>query len=309
MRSNEKSNMIKHYIAIARPDHWFKNVFMLPGIVLAFEYDIDSAFLKLLPKITFAAISICLLSSANYVINEWLDAEFDKYHPKKKDRPSVVQGLKAEWVYTEYLLIALTGLTIAYFISTNYFILSITFLVMGVLYNVRPFRTKDRIYLDVISESINNPLRLFLGWSIVSQMIPPSSILMSYWMGGTFLMGTKRFAEYRFINDFKRAGLYRRSFQFYDERKLLISIVFYALLSSFFLAVFLIKHRIELILSFPFFAILFSWYLNIGFRDNSPVQNPEKLYKETPFIIFLIFLSIIMLILVKIEIPFLQSLI
>ena len=301
--------MIKHYIAIARPDHWFKNVFMLPGIVLAFEYDIDSAFLKLLPKITFAAISICLLASANYVINEWLDAEFDKYHPKKKDRPSVVQGLKAEWVYTEYLLIALTGLTIAYFISTNYFILSITFLVMGVLYNVRPFRTKDRIYLDVISESINNPLRLFLGWSIVSQMIPPSSILMSYWMGGTFLMGTKRFAEYRFINDFKRAGLYRRSFQFYDERKLLISIVFYALLSSFFLAVFLIKHRIELILSFPFFAILFSWYLNIGFRDNSPVQNPEKLYKETPFIIFLIFLSIIMLILVKIEIPFLQSLI
>lgn len=122
-------------------------------------------------------------------------------------------------------------------------------------------------------------------------------------------MGTKRFAEYRFINNPEQAGLYRRSFRFYDERKLLISIVFYALLSSFFLAAFLVKHKIELIISFPLFAILFVWYLNIGFRDNSPVQKPEKLYKETSFIIFLIFLSIIMLVLVKIEIPFLQSLI
>ncbi len=301
--------MIKYYIAIARPDHWFKNIFMLPGIVLAFKYDSDADFYLLWPKIILGIISICLVASANYVINEWLDAEFDKYHPKKKDRPSVTQGLKTKWVYTEYALISLTALTIAYFVSPIYFILSIIFLIMGILYNVQPFRTKNRIYLDVISESINNPLRLFLGWSIITQLLPPSSILLSYWMGGAFLMATKRFAEYRFINDPERAGLYRRSFRFYNEKNLLISIVFYALLSSFFLAVFLIKHKIELILSFPLFAILFAWYLDIGFRENSPVQRPEKLYKETPFIIFLILLSIIMLLLVKIEIPFLESLI
>ena len=301
--------MIKYYIAIARPDHWFKNIFMLPGIVLAFKYDSDADFYLLWPKIILGIISICLVASANYVINEWLDAEFDKYHPKKKDRPSVTQGLKTKWVYTEYALISLTALTIAYFVSPIYFILSIIFLIMGILYNVQPFRTKNRIYLDVISESINNPLRLFLGWSIITQLLPPSSILLSYWMGGAFLMATKRFAEYRFINDPERAGLYRRSFRFYNEKNLLISIVFYALLSSFFLAVFLIKHKIELILSFPLFAILFAWYLDIGFRENSPVQRPEKLYKETPFIIFLILLSMIMLLLVKIEIPFLESLI
>jgi hypothetical protein len=36
----------------------------------------------------------------------------------------------------------------------------------GIFYNVRPMRTKDRAYLDVISESINNPLRLMIGWAI-----------------------------------------------------------------------------------------------------------------------------------------------
>ena len=300
--------MLKHYIAIARPDHWFKNIFMLPGVLLAFEYCKSPPFLLLLPKVLLGIISICLLASANYVINEWLDAEFDKYHPNKKNRPSVVRKIKAKWVYAEYLLVALSGLAMAYFITQTYFILSIIFLVMGFLYNVQPFRTKDRIYVDVLSESINNPLRLFLGWSIIAHTFPPSSILMSYWMGGAFLMGTKRFAEYRFINDRNRAGLYRRSFRFYDEKKLLISIIFYAIMSSFFLATFLMKHKIEYILTFPLFATLFVWYLNIGFRHNSPVQKPEKLYKETPFIIFLVFLAVVSVVLTKIEVPILHGL-
>ena len=33
-------------------------------------------------------------------------------------------------------------------------------LLMGIAYNVPPLRTKDRPYLDVLSESVNNPLRL-----------------------------------------------------------------------------------------------------------------------------------------------------
>lgn len=300
--------MLKYYISIARPDHWFKNVFMLPGIVLALEYDKNVLTNELLLKIALGIVSICLLASANYIINERIDAEFDKYHPKKKNRPFVTQKLKTKWIYIEYTLLVILSISMAYFISTLYLIISLLFLLMGILYNVKPFRTKDRVYIDVLSESVNNPLRLCLGWAIISQSIPPSSILLSYWMGGAFLMGTKRFAEYRFINDPKLAGLYRRSFRYYDEKKLLISIVFYALLSSFFLSVFLIKYKIELILSFPLFSILFVWYLNIGFRHDSPVQKPEKLYKEKSFAIFLIFLAIVTFILIKVQIPFLNFL-
>ena len=32
----ENNNSFKNYIAIARPDNWFKNVFVIPGIILAF---------------------------------------------------------------------------------------------------------------------------------------------------------------------------------------------------------------------------------------------------------------------------------
>ncbi len=119
-------------------------------------------------------------------------------------------------------------------------------------------------------------------------------------------MATKRFAEYRFIRDPKLAGLYRESFQYYNEQRLLISIFFYALTSSFFLGIFLIKYRIELLLSFPFLALLFAWYLKLGFESDSIVQNPEKLYRKTWFILYLVCLTLMLTILFFVDIPWLN---
>ena len=127
--------------------------------------------------------------------------------------------------------------------------------------------------------------------------------MVAYWMGGAFLMGTKRYAEYRFINDPETAGKYRKSFKYYDEANLLISIFFYALTSTFFLGIFLIKNKIELLLSFPFFALLFAWYLRIGMKKDSIAQKPEKLYKHKKFIIYVAFLCILVITLLYIDIP------
>ena len=207
-------------------------------------------------------------------------------------------------MYTEYIILALIGLFISYFISIEFLLTEILFLVMGFLYNVPPFRAKDKAYLDVLSESINNPIRFVLGWLLIGiTFFPPSSVLIAYWMGGAFLMATKRFAEYRFISDPELAGKYRRSFKFYSEERLLISTVFYALCSSFFLAIFLIKHRIELLISFPFLAMLFAWYLHLGFEKESIVQTPEKLYLKKGFVAYTLFLFTLMIILLKIDIP------
>jgi len=299
---------VHDYLRIARIDHWFKNVFMLPGIALALLFRPVPAADVLLPTL-LGILSTCLVASANYVINEWLDREFDRHHPVKHQRPSVSSALRPVWVYLEYFLLALLGLGLAYLVSRQFLAFSIALLIMGVLYNVRPFRTKDRPYLDVLSESVNNPLRLLLGWSIfMHDSLPPSSIVLAYWMGGAFLMGVKRYSEYRFINDAKRAGLYRKSFQSYTEQSLLLSAFFYAILSSFFLAVFLIKYRIEFVLSFPAFALLFVWYLAIGMRPESAAKDPEKIYREPRFVTFTVLLCVLVAVLFFVDIPFLNVL-
>lgn len=297
---------IKNYIAIARPDHWFKNVFVLPGTAIAALLTHTSASTFALPLIIGLA-STCLIASANYVINEWLDAEFDKFHPVKKNRPAVSGKVKGSWVYVEYILLLILGFGLASLISPYFLATTVFFAIMGFLYNVRPFRTKEKPYLDVISESINNPIRLTLGWFIItSSPLPPSSLLLGYWMAGAFLMGVKRYGEFRFIGDPKTAGLYRRSFQFYTEETLLVSSFFYANCATFFLGVFLVKYRIELLIILPFLALLFAWYLHIGLKHDSPAQNPERLFREKKLTAYLIFLVILFTLLFSIDIPWLK---
>jgi len=294
------------YVAIARPDHWFKNVFMLPGTVVA-ALLIRVPLERFAGRLALGLLSACLIASANYVINEWLDAEFDRFHPVKRNRPSVAGGLEPEAVYAEYGLLLAAGLALAWLISPFFFASASLLGVMGVLYNVRPFRSKDRVYLDVLSESVNNPIRLLLGWFVVSDWpLPPSSLLMAYWMGGAFLMGVKRYSEYRFLEDVETAGLYRRSFRFYTEETLLISSFFYALCASFFLGVFLVKYRIELLLSLPLLACMFAWYLWLGMKPDSPAQRPEHLYRETSFISFVALVVVVMAALLFVDIPSLR---
>lgn len=315
-----KNAGFKEYVTIARLDHWFKNVFMIPGMVFAYLIYHTTLDLTLLSKVIAGVFSTCLIASANYVINEFLDAEFDRFHPVKKERTAVKTVLNPIYVYMEWILLTVVGLSIAWFINIHFFYMEAFLLFMGIMYNVKPFRTKDRVYLDVLSESINNPIRLSLGWFIFVPatvlanpnqetlwlIIPPASIILAYWMGGAFLMATKRFAEYRFINNPSQAGLYRRSFKYYTEQNLLLSMFFYALTSAFFLGIFLIKHRIELLISFPFFALLFVWYLKIGLRKDSVVQGPEKLHHEKKFMFFVALFTILLMVLLYIDIPVLQ---
>ena len=172
---------------------------------------------------------------------------------------------------------------------------------------MRPFRSKDRVYVDVLSESVNNPIRLLMGWFIVThEPLPPSSLLVGYWMGGAFLMGVKRYAEFRYLAVAGTAGLYRRSFQSYREDTLLISSFFYAMCAGFFLGVFLVKYRIELLLGLPFVALLFAWYLKIGMKPDSAAQHPERLYREKEFIAYVGVVVMVLTALVYIDIPALK---
>jgi decaprenyl-phosphate phosphoribosyltransferase len=313
---------VKDYVAIIRPDYWLKNIFIIPGILFAIAvYDV-SLTSTLFLKILIGFVSTCLVASANYVINEYLDAEFDRYHPLKKERTSVVRVVNPVIIYSEYAFLAIVGLALGYLISVKFVVTLLFLLFMGVMYNVRPFRSKERVYLDVLSESVNNPIRFCLGWFMVSpaigmhmdnrwdleffNSIPPLSIILAYWMGGAFLMATKRFAEYRLIGNPETAGLYRRSFKYYTENSLLISMFFYALTCAFFLGIFLIKNRIEMLISFPFFALLFAWYLKIGLLKDSPVQGSEKIWTRKWFMLYLFLFTVLICLLMFVDIPWLR---
>ncbi len=301
---------MKDYIRIARTDHWIKQLFIIPGFVLAlFLTDERTAHPHIVLRLFFGFAGTCLIASANYVINEWLDAPYDRFHPTKKNRPVVTKNLSLKWVIAEYFLLALSGLFLSHLVNRPFFITAAVLLVMGFLYNVKPFRTKDIPFIDVLSESVNNMLRLLMGWFIVTETsIPPSSVLIGYWMAGAFLMATKRFSEYRMINDKVMASLYRRSFHFYTEKSLLASSLFYALISTFCLGVFMVKYRIEYVLATPVMFLLYSYYLSMALDDDSAVQKPEILYTEKKLMILVAVFVLAVTVLTFLDIGILEEL-
>jgi 4-hydroxybenzoate polyprenyltransferase len=290
------------YLNIARLDHWIKQLFILPGVWLAWA--MAGMNNTSLINVLLAFLATSFAASANYVINEWLDAEFDKYHPIKKNRPAVTEGLNPRIVYVEYAGFEIVSLILAAMINWPTFTMIVALLVMGVVYNVRPLRTKDIPYLDVLSESVNNAIRFAIGWfCIAPAFYPPLSFVMGYWMAGGFLMASKRFAEYRMIANPAQAKLYRKSFGGYSELSLLLSAFFYGFLAVFFCGVFLIKYKIELLLSIPFVCGLFCYYIRICYKPDSAAQKPEKLFRERWLMIYVISLIITIFVLYSIRIP------
>lgn len=289
------------YINIARPDHWFKNIFIIPGLIFGFIlYPHFPGFWKLLA----ACVSVCFAASANYTINEYLDAPFDRLHPLKCHRPAAEGLIRLPFLLLEYFLLAFLAILLGYCINTLFAFLVIFLLFMGVVYNVSPIRAKDRPWLDVIVESVNNPIRLLLGFSVVvPSALPPASFILAYWAGGAYLMTLKRFAEIRKLKDPALIESYRKSLAGYSEKTLLSAAIFYAMTSSLFLGIFLIKYKIEMLLIFPFLSLLFSWYFSISFAPDSVVQTPEKLYKRKFFIAYVFFLGLLFCALCFVNIP------
>jgi 4-hydroxybenzoate polyprenyltransferase len=297
------------YVQIARIDHWFKNVFMIFGIVLALFYQPHLfAWDSILP-VLLAVAAACLIASSNYVMNELLDAPYDRLHPVKKDRPVPSGKVKSGWAWMEWFLLGVSGIVLAFMVNGYLGTVAVLFLVSGLLYNVPPIRTKELPYLDVLSEAMNNPLRLMLGWfALITDSVPPLSLVLAYWMIGAFFMATKRFAEYRRIGDPLRAQAYRKSFGYYTENRLLLSMFFYATAYAFMSGIFLIRYHLELILFVPIGAGFLTYYFQIGLLEDSPVQNPEKLYQERGFVLYVGLSTLFFFVLMFVEIPFLYKL-
>ena len=299
---------MKKYIKIMRIDHWIKQLFILPGFICALylgKFPFKIEYLLLLVVGLFAT---SLIASANYVINEYLDREFDKFHPVKKKRVLVSEDCDGRVIWLLWFILGGIGLFLGKkILGLDFFMMEIFLLVMGLLYNVKPMRTKDVFILDVLSESVNNAIRLLLGWFILPiNIVIPISMVLGYWMTGAFLMAIKRYAEYLMINDKKKASLYRKSFKYYTDKSLLTTAFFYAMTSIFFIGIFLIKYRIELVLFMPFLIGLYCYYFYMSFEKDSAVQKPEKLYKERGLMAYLTFLVILFVILMNVNIEWLN---
>ncbi len=299
---------IRGHLQIARIDHWFKNVFVLPGIIAAIGADPLHIPSNIWMNIVVGLFATCLVASSNYTINEVLDAATDRFHPVKHTRPVPAGKVSIPLAYVQWIALMVVGVGLGFTVSMPFAMTLLVLWIMGCVYNIPPIRSKDLPYIDVLSESINNPLRMLAGWFIASTAsIAPASLLLCYWMVGCFFMATKRYAEYREIADPARAAAYRKSLAHYTLERLMVSIMFYASAAMLFLGAFIMRYRLELILAFPLVAGVMAIYLSLAFKKNSAAQNPEGLYREPKLMAAVITCAVLMGVLMLVNIPPMQT--
>lgn len=211
------------YLQLLRLNHWFKNLFILAGpMAVILDTGLVPGNLWLfVSKLSLAFLLASLISSANYTINQIADRTFDAKHTEKKHRPIPSGRISISRAYLLALILLVVSLIVARLVFNTWFTWSLIALgIAGLLYNIKPIRFKDVPYIDVISESFNNPLRFLIGWfSLGIPFLPPLVFLLLSWTFGAVFMTAKRYDELVYYG--KNLGPYRSTFNVYTPGRLL----------------------------------------------------------------------------------------
>jgi 4-hydroxybenzoate polyprenyltransferase len=174
-------------VRLLRPHQWIKNGFVFVGLLFGHAWS-DGHRLSL-ALLAFAAF--CLASSAVYVLNDVVDREQDRRHPKKKDRPlaSGVVSVRAALVLGAVCLGS--ALALAFTVGGALLAFIGTYLLLNVAYT---HRLKHVVILDVFIIASGFMLRLLAG-TVGIGIVPSYWLLLCGLMLTLFLGFAKRRAE------------------------------------------------------------------------------------------------------------------
>jgi len=281
------SSMAPTWLEYLRPlrfDHWIKNLVVPVGSLLALAARRSYPDGADVAAILLAFVVSGLVSSVNYAVNEILDAPFDARHPTKRDRPIPSGRVRVPPLLALTAGVALLAFALSWWLLPPAVLVGAGALFLaGLVYNLPPLRFKDWPYLDAVTESLTNPIRIAIGWHAVATGAPPILLLVTVWAFGAFLMTGKRLAELRLLGDL--AARYRPTFQAYSITGLFVVQLMYALVGFGALARLVMTQRPEVLPALPLVAVLLGWAFKMTFEPESPLIDPEHLYRRPVFLL------------------------
>ena len=178
---------IMHYWRSLRPQQWIKNAFVWAGFLFAREWR-DVA---LAANVGAAFIAFCLLASAVYVGNDWIDRESDRIHPIKRDRPIASGRLSGAAAAAMCLVLGAAAFALAAWVGPALVGVLLGYVLLNAAYSLL---LKRAVIVDVIAVALGFLLRILAG--TVGVGIAPSSWLLMCGLMLTLLLGFgKRRAE------------------------------------------------------------------------------------------------------------------
>jgi decaprenyl-phosphate phosphoribosyltransferase len=198
--------VISGILRTARPKQWLKNilVFAAPGAAGVLDQP------RALGLTVLAFLAFCLASSGVYFLNDLIDVEADRKHPRKRDRPIAAGIVPLNVARTVCVLLIAAALGVAALTGRWQTVAVVAaYLVVNIGYN---FGLKRIPVVDLVAVASGFVLRAAAG--AVAVDVPMSRwFVLCITFGSLFIVVGKRYAE---LNEMGKAAGTRATLDVYS---------------------------------------------------------------------------------------------
>ncbi|HUR62281.1 MAG TPA: UbiA prenyltransferase family protein [Candidatus Thermoplasmatota archaeon] len=175
-------------LALLRPRQWYKNVLVLVPLV----FSGNTANLHLWPRAGLAFLAFCLLASAAYAVNDFMDAPRDRAHPVKRHRPVAAGAVAPGAAVAVAVALALAGLALLAVLNPATFLMGVLYLLLQALYNGG---LKHVLLWDALAVAGGFVLRALAGTTALEVGPPTEWLIVCTFLLALYLALAKRSHE------------------------------------------------------------------------------------------------------------------
>lgn len=205
-----------------RPKQWIKNGFVAAPLVFADDLFDGAQFLRAL----VAVVAFCLASSATYLLNDVLDREADRLHPRKRMRPIAAGELSVRVALTTSGILGIAAVALSLVLGWRFLIVVVAYLAITLTYTLW---MKHEVILDVMGIAAGFVVRVVAG-AVAIDVRPSPWILICTGLLAMLLGFGKRRHEVLTLDTGDRVT-HRRVLADYSERFLDVMLVSMATLT------------------------------------------------------------------------------
>jgi 4-hydroxybenzoate polyprenyltransferase len=260
-------------LAALRPQQWSKNLLVFAGILFAAEYDEPAKWGAAIA----AFIAYCAASSAAYLFNDVRDAEQDRLHPLKRERPVASGALTRERALTYSGLLAAVGIAVMAWFGWASLGYMAGFLALQAAYSLR---LKHVVLIDVMAIAGLFVIRAAAGAEAVDVRISPWLIVCTALLA-LFLALAKRRGELVSTGARGREVLDGYSLTLVDQ---LVSIVAACTIVAYSLYTFNAREGSAMMATIPFVVFGLFRYLLLMHREELGEEPERVLLTDVPIL-------------------------
>jgi 4-hydroxybenzoate polyprenyltransferase len=160
LQVQKENRMLRDLIQTMRPKQWLKNIFVFAPLV----FDVKIGNPTYLLRTLAGFLLLCLASGCVYIMNDAIDAEKDRQHPRKRLRPIAAGRLRVGPALTVAILLALLSLLAGFWLSPGFAAVLLAYLILQIAYS---FWLKRWVIIDVMAIAAGFVLRVTAGVPLV----------------------------------------------------------------------------------------------------------------------------------------------